>query len=63
MALGIVARTVPQMNVFIVGLPIQISIGLWVMGMSIGLIAYLLKGYFVTMMQDMAMLLRMAGMT
>ncbi len=63
MALGIVARTVPQMNVFIVGLPKQLSIGLWVMGMSIGLIAYLLKGYFVTMMQDMAMLLRMAGMT
>jgi flagellar biosynthesis protein FliR len=51
------------MNVFIVGLPIQISIGLWVMGMSIGLIAYLLKGYFATMMQDIVIMLRMAGVT
>lgn len=28
-ALGIIARTVPQMNVFIVGLPIKILIGIW----------------------------------
>lgn len=28
-ALGIIARTVPQMNVFIVGLPIKIFIGIW----------------------------------
>ena len=28
-ALGIIARTVPQMNVFIVGLPIKILVGIW----------------------------------
>lgn len=30
-ALGIVARTVPQMNVFIVGLPIKVALGIFVM--------------------------------
>ncbi|MCD6335840.1 MAG: flagellar type III secretion system protein FliR [Candidatus Latescibacteria bacterium] len=33
-ALGIVARTVPQMNVFIVGFPLKIAIGLLMLGVS-----------------------------
>ncbi|MCK5526502.1 MAG: flagellar type III secretion system protein FliR [Candidatus Latescibacteria bacterium] len=33
-ALGIVARTVPQMNVFIVGFPVKIAIGLLMLGIS-----------------------------
>jgi flagellar biosynthetic protein FliR len=39
LALGIIARTVPQMNVFIVGLPIKILVG--IVGMVIVLPAYL----------------------
>jgi flagellar biosynthetic protein FliR len=31
-ALGIVARTVPQMNIFIVGFPLKIGIGLFMLG-------------------------------
>jgi flagellar biosynthesis protein FliR len=33
-ALGIIARTVPQMNVFIVGFPVQIVVGLFVFGLT-----------------------------
>lgn len=41
--LGIVARTVPQINVFIVGFPLQISIGLIFFGLSIPLCGVLLQ--------------------
>ena len=33
--LGLVARTVPQMNVFIVGFPLQIGVGLLMVGLSL----------------------------
>jgi flagellar biosynthetic protein FliR len=32
--LGLVARTVPQMNVFIVGFPLQIGVGLLMVGLT-----------------------------
>ena len=32
--LGIIARTVPQMNVFIVGFPLAIGVGLALIGLS-----------------------------
>lgn len=34
-ALGIVARTVPQMNIFIVGMPLTIGMGLVLMGLTL----------------------------
>jgi len=34
-ALGVVARTVPQINVFIVGMPLQVATGLIVLGLTI----------------------------
>jgi len=34
-ALGVIARTVPQMNIFIVGIPINIGIGFLVMALSL----------------------------
>jgi flagellar biosynthetic protein FliR len=34
-AMGIVARTVPQMNVFFVGLPLQIGVGFLAMGVTL----------------------------
>lgn len=42
-ALGILARTVPQMNVFIVGFPVQMSVGLAVMVASLPLFQILLE--------------------
>ncbi|MFC1725982.1 flagellar biosynthetic protein FliR [candidate division KSB1 bacterium] len=38
--MGIIARTVPQMNIFIVGFPLKISVGLIIMILSMPLIGY-----------------------
>lgn len=49
-ALGIVARTVPQMNVFIVGLPLKIVVGIFmliaVLGLYIWMVGELLNNAF-----------------
>ncbi|MFC1526729.1 flagellar biosynthetic protein FliR [Candidatus Latescibacterota bacterium] len=42
-ALGILARTVPQMNVFIVGFPVQIGVGLAVLMMTLPLFYVMLQ--------------------
>ncbi|MBI3795146.1 MAG: flagellar type III secretion system protein FliR [Nitrospinae bacterium] len=44
--LGLIARTVPQMNVFIVGFPLQISLGLFILGMSMPTFYEILRHYF-----------------
>jgi flagellar biosynthetic protein FliR len=41
--LGLVARTVPQMNVFIVGFPLQIGVGLLMIGLSMPFFSMILK--------------------
>ena len=40
--LGLVARTVPQMNVFIVGFPLQIAVGLLMVGLTMSFFAMLM---------------------
>lgn len=62
-AMGLIARTVPQMNVFIVGLPLNILTGLFMLGMSMSLIAYVLRGYFDDMFRAMVTLFGIAGGT
>ncbi len=42
-ALGIVARTVPQMNVFIVGFPLKIGVGLLALALSWPMFVYVLE--------------------
>ncbi len=42
-ALGVVARTVPQINVFIVGFPVQIAVGLIVFGLTAPLFVMLVQ--------------------
>lgn len=42
-ALGIVARTVPQMNIFLVSLPLKIGIGLLGLALSLPMFAYVLE--------------------
>lgn len=44
--LGIVARTVPQINVFIVGMPLQITIGLIFLGLTAPMFVKLTQGLF-----------------
>jgi flagellar biosynthetic protein FliR len=43
-ALGVVARTVPQMNIFIVGFPLQISLGLVFLGLTAPLFVRMTQG-------------------
>jgi flagellar biosynthetic protein FliR len=42
-ALGIVARTVPQMNIFIVGFPLKIGVGFLILGLSLPLLVQLFE--------------------
>lgn len=59
-ALGIIARTVPQLNVFVVGLPLKITVSFSVlfffMAMYIGLIKVMFQTLFDTMNQLMLIL-------
>jgi flagellar biosynthetic protein FliR len=61
-SLGLIARTVPQMNVFIVGFPLQIATGLLLMGISMPLFVSLLKGEFNHLFVDIFSLIRLMGM-
>jgi len=42
-ALGVVARTVPQMNIFIVGLPLKIGVGLLVIATSLPVFRFIVE--------------------
>lgn len=58
-SMGVIARTVPQMNVFIVAFPIQIGVGLIVLGLTLPMTAEFLKNSFFTMGQEINIMLRM----
>ena len=45
-ALGIMARTVPQMNIFIVGFPLQIALGLVFLGLTAPLFVRMTAGVY-----------------
>lgn len=57
--LGIVARTVPQINIFIVGMPLQIAIGLIFLGITAPLFVKLTQGYFINFETKVITLLRL----
>lgn len=48
-ALGIISRTVPQLNVFIVGMPLKIALGIIVMLLTIPMFIMLLDAIFNTL--------------
>jgi flagellar biosynthetic protein FliR len=52
-ALAIVARTMPQMNIFVVGFPLQIAVGFIAMAISLPLFVKALRALFVTMQHNM----------
>lgn len=58
-ALGLIARTVPQMNIFIVGFPVKIAIGLLGLGFSLPLLSYLLRNLFQRMGGDINLLMKL----
>jgi flagellar biosynthetic protein FliR len=58
-ALGLVARTVPQMNVFIVGFPLQIGLGLFMLGLTVPLFSLHTKNLFTQMGHNIVALMRL----
>ncbi|MBM7716465.1 flagellar biosynthetic protein FliR [Siminovitchia sp. FSL H7-0308] len=60
-ALGIVARTVPQMNVFVVGFPIKIAVSFIVLFIVMGVIFGVIQQLFETMGQVMRDVMEMLG--
>jgi flagellar biosynthesis protein FliR len=57
--LGIVARTVPQINIFIVGMPLQIAIGLVFLGLTAPMFVKLTQGLFLNFEAKLVTLLRL----
>ncbi|MFC2950095.1 flagellar biosynthetic protein FliR [Virgibacillus sediminis] len=60
-ALGIVARTVPQLNVFVVGLPLKIGVSFIVLIFFMGLYIVLVKNLFGYMFNVMRGLMQLFG--
>ena len=60
-ALGIIARTVPQLNVFVVGLPLKITVGFIALSVFIVLYMSLAKFIFETMFVTMRDLMGILG--
>ncbi len=57
--LGIVARTVPQINIFIVGFPLQIAVGLLFLGLCMPVFAFVLERLYGGLDGQIQMLLRL----
>lgn len=57
-ALGVVARTVPQIQIFIVSFPLQISVGLIFIGLTAPVFAELVQRFFLGLAGKIGLLLR-----
>ncbi len=58
LTLGLVARVVPQMNIFIVAMPVKIIIGLVFMALALPFLAGFLGHVFVNLGNDLALMLK-----
>jgi len=61
LAMGIVARLVPQMNIFILSFPLSLSIGLIVLGFSLPYILQELQTLFGQLGQQLFLVIRLIG--
>jgi flagellar biosynthetic protein FliR len=57
-AFGLIARTVPQMNVFIVAMPLKIGVGLLFLGFSLPYLSAFLQKIFSGLGQNILMMLK-----
>ena len=61
-SMGIVARMIPQINIFIVGFPLQIAVGFFVLAFSMSVLATVLERYFYQLYKEIFLMMRfMAG--
>jgi len=56
--MGVIARTVPQMNIFIVGFPLKISVGLLIVGLSLPLFIYVFNKFFEVFKRDVIQIIQ-----
>lgn len=57
-AFGLIARTVPQMHIFIVAIPVKILVGLLFLGFSLPFFSYFLRNLFSGLGSDILLLLK-----
>lgn len=57
-AMGVLARTMPQMNIFIVGFPLKIFIGLLLVGVSLPAFSYVLRKVCANLDRELAYLMK-----
>ncbi len=60
-ALGIVARTVPQLNIFVVGLPVKIGVSFLVLIAVLGVLMMVISDLFSTTLATMRTLMELIG--
>lgn len=60
-ALGMLNRAVPQMNVFVIGLPVQLGVGILILAIAIPLYVSFLTILFRTLFDDLLLVLRLLG--
>ncbi len=60
-AMGIVARTVPQMNIFVVGFPVTIVLGLLMLGFSLPFIVSTISKIYINLSSDAIALMKAGG--
>ncbi|MGE5559985.1 MAG: flagellar biosynthetic protein FliR [Chloroflexota bacterium] len=60
-ALGLIARSMPQMNVFVVGMPVHLAVGALTMAVAMPLYVAMLQGAFDGLTRTLTGLLRLLG--
>ena len=60
-ALGLLARAVPQVNIFVIGLPLKIFVGFILILVTIPTFFFLLRGVFREMIDTMGQLIQILG--
>ena len=56
--LAVIARTVPQINVFIIGFPIQVAAGLFFLGLTAPIFGKMVAQLFLRLQTELTVLLR-----
>jgi len=57
-ALGIMAKTAPEMNILMIGFPLKIFMGLMGLSLAIPLFSYILRGFFIKMNTDIFLIMQ-----
>ena len=60
-ALGILARTMPQLNIFVVGIPLKIALGIFMMALAMPAYVYFLKVGFHGLFEQVYRFLQLAA--